>query len=65
MQHIGLVKHQTSTKAKVDVKNFEEIKQMFMLDVRNVIEMDEIPPDLVINFDQTAVHYVPVDNWRM
>ena len=29
------------------------------------MEMNEIPPDLVINFDQTAVHYVPVDNWTM
>ena len=27
------------------------------------VMLDEIPPDLVINFDQTAVHYVPVDNW--
>ena len=54
-----------STKAKVDVKNFEEIKKGFLLDVRNVMEMDEIPPDLVINFDQIAVHYVPVDNWTM
>ena len=39
---------------------------MFMLDVRNVIEMDKtIPPDLVINFNQIVVHYVPADNWTM
>ena len=49
----------------MDVKNFEETKKGFLLDVHNVMEMDEIPPDLVINFDQTAVHYVPVDNWMM
>ena len=56
MQHMGLVKHRVSTKAKIDVKNFEEIKKGFLLDVCNVMEMDEIPLDLVINFDQTAVH---------
>ena len=28
-------------------------------------KMDEIPVDLVINPDQTAVHYVPVDNRMM
>ena len=36
MQRMGLVKRRTSTKAKVDVKNFEEIKKGFLLDVRNV-----------------------------
>ena len=25
--------------------------------------MDEIPPELVVNFDQTATHYVPVSSW--
>jgi len=56
---------QTSTKAKVDVKHFKETKKGFMLNVRNLIQMDKIPPDLVINFDQTALHYVPVDSWMM
>ena len=65
MQCMGLVKRRASTKAKKDVKKFEEIKKGFLLDVRNVMEMDEIPPDLVINFDQTAVHYVLLDNWTM
>jgi len=27
--------------------------------------MNEIPPDLVINFNQTAKHYVLVNNWTM
>ena len=27
--------------------------------------MDEIPPELVINFDQTALNYVPISHWTM
>ena len=27
--------------------------------------MDEIPPELVINFDQTGIHYVPISSWSM
>ena len=65
IQRMGLVKRRASTKTKVDVADFEKIKKGFLLDVHNVMEMDEIPPDLVINFDQTAVHYVPVDDWTM
>ena len=27
--------------------------------------MDEIPADLIINFDQTGINYVPVSSWTM
>ncbi len=27
--------------------------------------MDEIPDELVINWDQTGIHYVPVSSWTM
>ena len=27
--------------------------------------MDEIPPELVINFDQTGIRYVPATLWTM
>ena len=27
--------------------------------------MEEIPKDLILNWDQTAVNYVPVSNWNM
>ncbi len=27
--------------------------------------MEEIPSELVINWDHTGIHYVPVSNWTM
>lgn len=27
--------------------------------------MKEIPEDLIINWDHTTIHYVPVSNWTM
>ena len=27
--------------------------------------MDEIPSDLIINFDQTGINYVPISSWTM
>ena len=62
---MGFVKRWASTKAKVDIQNFEEVKKQFLLDIKVVVEMDEIPFDLVINWDQTGVHYVPVGSWTM
>ena len=59
------MKRRASTKAKVAVQDFEEVKAQFLLDIKVVVEMDEIPFDLVINWDQTGIHYVPVGSWTM
>ena len=48
-----------------DIQNFDELKTQFLLDIKVVVEMDEIPPALVINWDQTGIHYVPVASWTM
>ena len=65
MQRMGLVKRRASTKAKVNVETFEEVKSQFLIDIKTVVEMDEIPFDLIINWDQTGINYVPVSSWTM
>ena len=62
---MGYVKRRASTKAKVLVHNFEDVKAQFLLDIRVVVEMDDIPFDLVINWDQTGIRYVPVGSGTM
>ena len=27
--------------------------------------MEEVPSDLIINWDQTSVHYIPISQWTM
>ena len=29
------------------------------------MSLEEIPPDLIINWDQTGINYVPVGSWTM
>ena len=53
-----------STTAKISVANFE-VKAQFLLDIKVSVEMDEIPPALDINLDQTGIHYVPAGSWTM
>ena len=65
LSRMGYVKRRASTKAKVAVQDFEEVKAQFLFDIKVVIEMDESPFDLVINWDQTGIHYVPVGSWTM
>ena len=59
------MKRKACSKAKVDVEWFEEMKEGFLLHVKNIVAMDEVPAELVINFDQTALNYVPVTPWTM
>ena len=65
MKRMGMVKRRASTKAKTTVINFNELKETFLQDIKHSMLMDEIPPELVINFDQTGVYYVPVSSWSM
>ena len=38
---------------------------MFLADVTAVAIMNNIPDDLIINWDQTAVQFVPTGQWTM
>ena len=55
LSRMGYVKRRGSTAAKVAVSDFEERKQQFLLDVKIVVKLEEIPSKLVINWDQTGI----------
>ena len=65
LDRIGFVKRWASTKAKVNPADFEAHKSQFLLDVKTVVVMEEIPKALVINWDHTGIQYVPVSSWTM
>ena len=56
LNRMGYVKRKTCSKAKVDVAQF---KHDFLLVIKTVVK---IPPELVINFDQTALNYVLISH---
>ena len=62
---LGYVKRRASTKAKVTVADFDAYKAQFVFDIKAIVEMEEIPPDLIINWDHTKIHHVPVSNWTL
>jgi len=65
LHRINFVKCKAITKAKVDVEHFEEVTWQFLSEITNVVTLAEIPFDLVINFDQTGINYIPVSSWTM
>ena len=65
MSRMGFVKRKACSTAKVTVENFEEMKIQFLFDIQVFVNMEEIPPDLIINWDHTGINYVPISKWTM
>lgn len=63
--HLNYVKRRGSSTAKIMVHNFDELKEQFLYDIKVVVEMEEIPFDLIFNWDQTAISIVPRSSWTM
>ena len=51
---MGYVKRKCSNAGKVTYAHFEELKEDFLVDVKAELLMNDIPQDLVFNWDQTA-----------
>ena len=63
---MGYVKRRgTTSKSKNLVENFEELKASFLEQVSTIVIMDEIPPELILNWDQTGLNLIPSSSWTM
>ena len=65
MKRLGYVKRKANTKFKVEVEEFEAMKAQFLYEIEVIIELEEVPDDLIINWDHTGINYVPTSNWTM
>ena len=55
----------TTARSKHTIANFNEQKESFLTDVVTTVTMEEIPPDLILNWDQTGIKIVPCSTWTM
>ncbi len=55
----------TTSKSKMSISDFTQLKRAFLLDVYNTAQMEDIPPEMIINWDQTGVKMVPTSCWTM
>ena len=65
LYRMGFVKRRSTT-MKMTVNDFDRIKeQQFLFDIQTAVEMEDIPPELVFNWDQTGISIVPGSSWTM
>ena len=50
-------------KPKVVVSNFKELRSQYLIDVKAIVAVEEIPDDMMLNWDQTTIKYIPLSNW--
>ena len=55
----------TTSQSKYTATNFAEVKQQFLDTVVQIVEMEEVRPELILNWDQTGIQIVPSSTWTM
>ena len=65
LNRMGYVKRKCSTSGKIPSAQFEESREIFLADVAAEVVMNEIPMNLIINWDQTALSIIPTGEWTM
>ena len=47
------------------MENLDQVKTNFLAEIEATVKMEEIPPEMVFNWDQTGIHLVPTSSWTM
>ena len=63
LKRMGYVK--CSNAGKVLLPHFQESQENFLADIRAEVVMNEIPAELIFNWDQTALHLIATSQWTM
>jgi len=62
---MNFTKRRVSTKCGNPSVNIEDIRREFLAEIVEAVELDDVPPELIFNWDQTAILLVPSAQWTM
>ena len=62
---MSFVERKSSNAGKLLPIEFNLPKEHFLNDICAEVIMNDIPEDLIFNWDQTSIHLVPVSEWTM
>ena len=65
LNRMGYVKRKCSNAGKISPIQFAEIQEVFLADIKAQVLMNDIPDELIINWDQTGLPFVPTGEWTM
>ena len=53
----------TKTRTALTQEEFAAVKERYLWQIKKAVKDGKIPPELVINWDQTGVNVVPSSQW--
>ena len=65
MERMGFVMRKATKTSKKLPPNFEELKENYLSNISSTVADNSIPADLIVNWDQTDMRIVPVNDWTM
>ena len=65
MKRMSFVKHKATKAARKVPVDFPEIKHTFWKRIVDCVREHNIPPELIINWDQTGAKYVSTSEWTL
>ena len=63
LERLNMVKGKGMTAVKILPTDFGKVKKHFLSDICSMVIMEDIPEELIINWDQTGLKSVPVSDW--
>ena len=65
MRRMGYTKRRANSKSKVLPQDFKDIKEQYLFDVKSIVLMEDIPQEMILNWDQVGMKIVPSSAWTM
>ena len=65
LKRMNFVQRKATSLSKLTITDFKERKREVLNDVATTAEMEEIPGELILNWDQTGIRFVPSSTWTM
>ena len=62
---MNFTKRRVSTKSGNPSENIEDVRREFLGDIVEAVELGDVPPELIFNWDQTGILLVPSAQWTM
>lgn len=65
LKRMNYTKRRCTTKYSMPPANFFQEKSKFLQDVVDLVKMEDVPAELIFNWDQTGLNLVPASPWTM
>ena len=65
LKRMNFTKRRSTTKCSMPPENFIVEKRKFLQDIVDMVKVEDIPPELIFNWDQTGLNLVPASPWTM